>query len=78
MPEPKPRRKIIGFRERIEEKREAQRRSNKPLPWIQRKLAVGIVFGIVGYTWYVYVATFCVRMIRREGGALGSRKEGSE
>ncbi|KAI0744588.1 zf-DHHC-domain-containing protein [Earliella scabrosa] len=66
--------KCIGIVEEALEKREAAR--NRPQPWIARKLAVFITIGIIGYAWYVYVGRFCVPMIRRDEGALGSRAMG--
>lgn len=68
--------KCIGIVEEALEKREAAR--NRPQPWIARKLAVFITIGIIGYAWYVYVGRFCVPMIRRDEGALGSRAMGGK
>lgn len=65
-----PRRKFIGFSERLETAR--RRREAKPQPWLQRKFIVGLVVAIVGYAWYVYVGRFCLHMIRRDQNALGS------
>ncbi|KAF8999876.1 DHHC palmitoyltransferase-domain-containing protein [Cyathus striatus] len=47
-----------------------------PQPWIVLKLMVPITLGIIGYATYVYIARLCVRMIRRENGAPGSRGTG--
>ncbi|KAI0354250.1 zf-DHHC-domain-containing protein [Trametes cingulata] len=61
----------------VEEAREksAARRA-KPQPWIVRKLAIGITIALIAYAFYVYVGRFCVPMIRRDAGALGSRGTG--
>ena len=76
--EKKRKRRFVGFSEQLEEKRRKRAESNKPRPWIERKLTIGIVIGLVSYTWYVYVGRFCVPMIRKDGGALGGRTMGSE
>lgn len=69
---------IIGFTERRRIIREERERRTKPQPWIVQKLAVGIVFAIAGYAWYVYIGRFCVPMIRKDSNALGGRNLGSE
>ena len=66
----------MGFSEQIENAR--QRREAKPRSWIERKFMVLIVMGIAGYTWYVYVARFCVKMIRGDDDALGGLALGGE
>lgn len=66
-----------GFVETMEKRREQRFASNKPRPWLERKFMVGIVYAIVGYTWYVYVGRLCVPMIKRHGDALGDRAMGS-
>lgn len=43
------------------ERREA--RSQKPQPWVVRKLMVFIVLAIMGYTAYVYAGRFFVRLL---------------
>ncbi|EIN05184.1 zf-DHHC-domain-containing protein [Punctularia strigosozonata HHB-11173 SS5] len=48
----------------------------KKQPWIVLKLAVFITVGIMVYACYVYIGRFCVPMIHRSSGALGSRSEG--
>ena len=53
------------------------RRKERPMPWVVRKLAVGITVGIVAYTFYVYIGRLCVPMIRKDEGALGGRRAGS-
>lgn len=66
-----------GLVETLEQRRELRFSSNKPRPWIERKFMVGVVFAIVGYTWYVYVGRLCVPMMKRNNGALGNRAMGS-
>ncbi|KAF7317895.1 Palmitoyltransferase [Mycena kentingensis (nom. inval.)] len=44
-----------------------QRRERKPQPWLVRKLAVPLTFGIMGYTAYVFAGRF-VRGLIRDGG----------
>lgn len=62
-----------------EQQREARaRRYERPQPWIVRKLAVFMVFGILGYTYYVYIVRFCVKMIRERSDAQGSRALGGK
>lgn len=70
----------IGFIREIEADVEIQRarRRERRQPWIVRKLAVFIVFGILGYTYYVYVVRFCIKMIRKRFDAAGNRAQGSE
>jgi palmitoyltransferase len=59
------------------EARRARRRREGPPPWIIRKLAVFVVAAIIAYTCYVYIARFCVPMLRQRADALGSRATGS-
>jgi len=63
---------IIRLRDTTREAR------NGPQPWIARKLTVGIVLLILGWTTYVYIGRVCVRMIKREHGVVGSRGLGSK
>ncbi|KIJ41148.1 hypothetical protein M422DRAFT_256000 [Sphaerobolus stellatus SS14] len=59
------------------ERAEARRYKNGGRqPWAARKIAVGIVIALICYVYYVYVARFCVPMIRKEGRALGGRPLG--
>lgn len=74
----KPKRKFMGFSEQWELRQQKRARRTKPQPWILRKLTIGIVFGLGGYTFYVYIARFCLPMIRSRSGAQGSRAMGSE
>ncbi|KAF9463502.1 DHHC palmitoyltransferase-domain-containing protein [Collybia nuda] len=56
--------------------REKRAKQTKGQPWISLKLMVGVTLGIIGYSVYVYIVRFCVKMIqkRRDGG--GSRAAG--
>jgi len=54
----------------------SEARRNKPQPWIALKIAVVFTFGIMCYAVYVYVARFCVKMIRDGRGELGGRGVG--
>lgn len=74
----KPKRSFVGFSEQIERNRDRRENRTKPQPWVVRKLAIAIVFGLAGYTFYVYIGRICVPMIRRSSGALGGRTTGSE
>lgn len=70
----------VDFFQKVEDRAREQQtaRRSKPQPWIVRKLMVGFVIAILAYTYYVYVGRFCVDMIKRNGGAKGSRGQGSE
>ncbi|KAF8588037.1 zf-DHHC-domain-containing protein [Ramaria rubella] len=68
--------KCIGCSEALEENRRKQEARVGPRPWIGRKLAVGIAIALICYTYYVYVARFCVPMIKRESRALAGRDTG--
>ncbi|OCH92562.1 zf-DHHC-domain-containing protein [Obba rivulosa] len=57
-------------------RRRRDARREKPQPWVVRKLAVAMTLGIIGYTFYVYIGRFCVRMIDRDSGELGGRGMG--
>ena len=73
--------KLIGFSEALTERRNKRFQSNKPQPWIVRKLTIGIVVALVGWAWYVYIGRFCVPLIRGDpsvSGALGGKGLGSE
>ncbi|KAJ7832301.1 hypothetical protein B0H13DRAFT_2679166 [Mycena leptocephala] len=51
-----------------------ERRERKPQPWAVRKLMVVVVFGIMGYTGYIYAGRFSVRLMhggRRPRGVIG-------
>lgn len=56
--------------------REKRERNTKGQPWVTLKLMVGVTLGIMGYSSYVYIGRFCVKMIQRRDG--GSRTAGSE
>ena len=71
-------RKFIGFSQALEERREVRARRNKPPPWIVQKFMIGVVVAIACYAWYVYIAVFCVPMIRQDDNALGGRRLGGK
>jgi len=54
------------------------RHREQPQPWAARKPAVFMVFGILGYTYYVYMVRFCIKMIQKRFDAAGNRAQGSE
>ncbi|KAI0369328.1 zf-DHHC-domain-containing protein [Pilatotrama ljubarskyi] len=66
--------KCCGVVQEAREKSAARR--EKPQPWIVRKLTIFITIGILVYAFYVYIARFCVPMIRRDPAALGGRGMG--
>ena len=68
--------KFIGIRKQIEMKR--HERYSKPRPWVERKMFIPVVMGIVGYTWYVYIGVICVPILRRDADALGGMAIGGE
>jgi hypothetical protein len=68
--------KFAGFSERLEERRRTRDERNVPQSWIARKLAVGIVLALWGYTYYVYCIRYCLAMINGEG-EWGSKAMGS-
>ncbi|GAA5980757.1 hypothetical protein JCM5350_006377 [Sporobolomyces pararoseus] len=68
--------RYIGCKEQMEIKRVQQIETNSPDPWITRKLAVGLVVGIFGYSYYVFVVRLCVPMIRMQQNRLGARAQG--
>ncbi|KAI5122661.1 hypothetical protein M0805_007921 [Coniferiporia weirii] len=74
--EKKRRRRFAGFSEQVKLRRKQRARSNKPRPWIERKFVVAFVIGMAGYAWYVYIARFCLPMIRRDADAMGGRGMG--
>lgn len=66
--------RVKSFREVHQEQQRKRANRTKPPPWITRKLAVFIVFGLLIYSTYVYVGRACAPLIRRDVGALGSGK----
>ncbi|CAE6442533.1 unnamed protein product [Rhizoctonia solani] len=52
-------------RDTYKEKEKQRRENQKPQPWILQKLVVGVVLGIVVWTYYVYVGRVCVRLLNR-------------
>ncbi|BGP24522.1 vacuole protein, palmitoyltransferase domain containing [Rhodotorula toruloides] len=76
-PRPKrPRPKIIGIRQHMEIQRVKQMEKQGPDNWVVRKFAVGVVAGVFGYSYYVYVVRLCIPMIRMESDRLGGRAQG--
>uniref|UniRef100_A0A0K3CNN8 Palmitoyltransferase DHHC domain-containing protein n=1 Tax=Rhodotorula toruloides TaxID=5286 RepID=A0A0K3CNN8_RHOTO len=76
---PRPKRpipKIIGIRQHMEIQRVKQMEKQGPDSWLVRKFAVGVVAGIFGYSYYVYVVRLCIPMIRMESDRLGGRAQG--
>lgn len=61
-----------------EAQEKSRKRRDKPQPWLVLKLTIGFAVGIVGYASYVYIGRFCEPMIRKNHGALGGRRVGSE
>ncbi|GAA5971692.1 hypothetical protein JCM3765_006607 [Sporobolomyces pararoseus] len=68
--------RYIGCKEQMEIKRVKQIETNAPDPWLTRKLAVGLVVGIFGYSYYVFVVRLCIPMIRMQQNRLGARAQG--
>ncbi|GJN89238.1 hypothetical protein Rhopal_002217-T1 [Rhodotorula paludigena] len=68
--------RIKGFREQYEIQRLKQQEKQGPDNWVVRKFAVGLVAGIFGYSYYVYVVRLCIPMIRMEDSRLGARAQG--
>jgi hypothetical protein len=58
--------------------REKRERQTKGQSWVVLKLMIGFTLGIMGYSTYVYIGRFCLKMIQRREGAGGSRGTGSE
>ncbi|GAA5884617.1 hypothetical protein JCM16303_003684 [Sporobolomyces ruberrimus] len=73
---PKESKRYVGCKEQMEIKRVKQIETNAPDPWLSRKLAVGIVVGVFGYSYYVFVVRLCIPMIRMERNRLGARVQG--
>ncbi|CAE6345764.1 unnamed protein product [Rhizoctonia solani] len=47
------------------EKQKEREESQKPQHWILQKLVVGVVLGIVVWTYYVYVGRVCIKLLER-------------
>jgi palmitoyltransferase len=58
--------------------REKHTQRTKPQPWIVLKLTIGITVAIVAYASYTYIGRFCVPMMLKQDGALGSQATGSK
>ncbi|GAA5842481.1 hypothetical protein JCM11251_007326 [Rhodosporidiobolus azoricus] len=76
---PKPKKdmpKILSCREHYEIQRVKAMEKTGPDNWFVRKFAVGIVVGVFGYSYYVYVVRLCIPMIRMQNDRLGGRAQG--
>ena len=62
----------------LKSRQRRDKRRDKPQPWIALKFAVAFTSALIGYASYVYIGRFCVPMIRKDHGALGGRRIGSE
>ncbi|KAH8926534.1 zf-DHHC-domain-containing protein [Atractiella rhizophila] len=72
-----PKRKFIGPSERLRILKEQEAAGLRPPdPWVARKFAIGMVVGIVGYVYYVFVVRICVKMVRGRERRLGSKGTG--
>lgn len=60
-----------GFKQVHREQQEKRRNRKTPPPWITRKLAVFIIYGLIIFATYVYIGRLCVPLIRRDPGAVG-------
>ncbi|KAG8721004.1 palmitoyltransferase pfa5 [Ceratobasidium sp. 395] len=58
-------------RERYQAEQQKRQENTEPHPWIQQKFVVGVVLGIVGWTYYVYIGRMCVGLLRRGETAKG-------
>ncbi|KAG8731828.1 hypothetical protein FRC12_019550, partial [Ceratobasidium sp. 428] len=58
-------------RERYQAEQKKREENTEPHPWIQQKFVVGVVLGIVGWTYYVYIGRMCVGLLRRGETAKG-------
>ncbi|TDL26842.1 zf-DHHC-domain-containing protein [Rickenella mellea] len=68
--------RCIGFSETLEKQRIERNQRTTPQPWIARKFMIGVIIGIVGFAYYVYIARFCLPMIRKRDNALGGKAMG--
>ena len=72
--------KRIGFKERraiIREERYQRELANIPDPWLSRKIAIGFVFLIYVYAYYVFVVRLCIQSMILSN-RQGSRAQASE
>ncbi|SCV71227.1 BQ2448_2815 [Microbotryum intermedium] len=74
--EKKKRPRIIGIREHIRNIEEKKLQQTGPDSWLTRKFAVGLVVGMFGYSYYVYVVRMCVKMVRLDQDRQGGRAQG--
>ncbi|POY74866.1 hypothetical protein BMF94_2139 [Rhodotorula taiwanensis] len=75
-PAPKQKRervRIMGIRQHLEVQRVRQQEKQDPDNWFTRKFIIGIVAGVFGYSYYVYVVRLCIPMIRMRDNRLGGR-----
>ncbi|GAA5870727.1 hypothetical protein JCM3774_001735 [Rhodotorula dairenensis] len=68
--------KLMGIRQHLEVQRVKQQEKHDPDSWFVRKFIIGIVVGVFGYSYYVYVVRLCVPMIRMQQNRLGARAQG--
>ncbi|GAA5981665.1 hypothetical protein JCM10908_004558 [Rhodotorula pacifica] len=68
--------KLMGIRQHLEVQRVRQQEKQEPDNWFVRKFIIGIVAGVFGYSYYVYVVRLCVPMIRMQNNRLGGRAQG--
>ena len=60
-----PKRKWLGFSERLQHARERKAESTDPQPWLVRKLAVILICGIFVWSYYVVMGRIVVPGLRR-------------
>ncbi|KAJ1308084.1 hypothetical protein OPQ81_002148 [Rhizoctonia solani] len=56
---------VAVARDTYNEKQKKRKENQYPQPWILQKLAVGVVLGIVVWTYYVYVGRICIKLLNR-------------
>ncbi|SGY50503.1 BQ5605_C001g00891 [Microbotryum silenes-dioicae] len=74
--EKKKRTRIIGIREHMRNLEEKRLQQTGPDSWLTRKFAVGLVVGMFGYSYYVYVVRLCIKMVRLDRDRQGGRAQG--
>ncbi|SCZ99567.1 BZ3500_MvSof-1268-A1-R1_Chr3-1g06106 [Microbotryum saponariae] len=74
--EKKKRHRIIGIREHMRNLEEKRLQQTGPDSWLTRKFAVGLVVGMFGYSYYVYVVRLCIKMVRLDRDRQGGRAQG--
>ncbi|BGP56213.1 hypothetical protein JCM8202_002104 [Rhodotorula sphaerocarpa] len=68
--------KFMSIRQHLEVQRVQNQEKQDPDNWFVRKFIVGIVAGVFGYSYYVYVVRLCIPMIRMEDDRLGGQAQG--